>query len=119
MKKWIIIVAAVWISVGVGLVALVVNSYVTEYRERARQAEAQATYDKAFRDHIYKWNVAQWAEYEKSGKDPNFVMDITAEERRRPPRRRRQARQGASPTGTAWSGTARRSTRVRAQPLHV
>ena len=36
MKKWIIIVAAVWISVGVGLVAFVVNSYVTEYREQAR-----------------------------------------------------------------------------------
>ena len=74
MKKWNIIVAAVWISVGVGFVAFVVNSCVTEYR--------QATYDKAFRDHIYKWNAAQWAEYEKSGKDPNFVIDITAEERR-------------------------------------
>ncbi len=82
MKKWIIIVAAVWISVGVGLVAFVVNSYVTEYREQARQDEAQATYDKAFRDHMLKWNAAQWAEYEKSGKAPNFVMDIGAEERR-------------------------------------
>jgi len=31
---------------------------------------------------MLKWNAAQWAEYEKSGKDPNFVMDIGAEERR-------------------------------------
>ena len=49
----------------------------------------------------------------------DWASDWKAEERRSPPRRRWQARQGPPLTGTAWSATARRSTRLRAQPLHV